>query len=180
MAERSRANGNRFSHRQPLLPTGQLPPPPPPPPLCSVFLESLLPPDLAHYVPRQIVGVDETALSAITREVYWFVLARHLAPAVQHFCQANNLPIPAPSQFGDIDNADLLIHVLSSQSSVWYKGPSAPQVFHVNCAMTLASSPWNAARVGFFIAFSVPYRCLDTRQSIASLLARVRCYAHAV
>jgi hypothetical protein len=173
--EESTRSKRGFSQAPPaLLPT------PLPPPLCSVFMESLVPSDLACFVPKVAVVLNETALSAITREVYWFVLARHLAPAVRHFCLSRNMPVVSPSEFAHIEHTNLLIRVLSNKSLCWYKGPTAPLVFDVTCALELASSPWTAPRVGFFVAFTIPYRCSDIRHSVASLLGRIESHARCV
>jgi hypothetical protein len=176
MAQRDQPRPRRefCSLQQPLLPS------PLPPPLCHVILGTLIPTDLASFAPKVLVGVDNAGFAAITREVYWFVIARKLAPAVLHYCQANGLPPISPSQFTDITNADLLIKILTFSSSRWYEGPSSPQIYDIKCAVEMASLPWNASRVGFFVALSAPYRCMDIGQSVANLLVRIKCHLRVI
>jgi hypothetical protein len=145
-------------------------------PIHIVCLRHLVPGYLASQVPQTTVGIDDAGLSAVTREVYWFVLSRELESAVNHFCRVRRLHQVHPSEFADKDHAYLIGSVLSIISIRVFESYTSPQVFHSKCATEISSSPWNPARVGFFLAFSTSYRTLDIVQALQALLTRITCF----
>jgi hypothetical protein len=142
-------------------------------PMHIVCMRHLIPGYLAPQVTQQTVGLDTASLAAVTREVYWFVLARELETSVNHFCRVRNLQTILPSRFAERDNAFLIGSVLSIVSIRVFEGHTSPQIFHGRCAAEIVSSPWNTARVGFFLAFSMTYRTLNTIQALEALLIKI-------
>jgi hypothetical protein len=145
-------------------------------PMHIVCLRHLVPTYLAPSAPRTTVGLDTAGLAAVTREVYWFVLSRELEAAVNHFCRVRRLEPVCPSKFADGDYAYLIGSVLDIVSVRVFESYTSPLVFHAKCATEIASSPWNPARVGFFLAFSLSYRTLNAMHALEALLAKISLY----
>lgn len=138
-----------------------------------VSLRHLVPTYLAQRVSPKTVGLDTAGLAAVTREVYWFALARELEAAVNHFCTVRGIEPLSPSKYGERDNAYLIGSVLTIVSIRVFESYTAPHVFHARCATEIATSPWNTPRVGFFLAFSTTYRTLDIVQALEALLMKI-------